>query len=154
MNRARPTLVVPFLALVLAALAAPGCRRPSPPSTGPKTDQTSRGLVAYGNACGGCHDPDVEGEQTAPPLSGEGALPKQAVALKDAAADAPRRTATFTTARDVFDYTKAAMPQLSPGSLADEQYWEIVAYLMKANGVRVGGDLGPDNAASVLLPNR
>ncbi|MCC6525426.1 MAG: c-type cytochrome [Polyangiaceae bacterium] len=153
MDRARSTFVVPILALALAALAAPGCRRPSPPSTGPKTDQTSRGLVAYGNACGGCHDPDVDGEQTAPPLSGEGALPKEPAALKDAP-EGGRRTASFVTARDVFDYTKAAMPQLSPGSLADEQYWEIVAYLMKANGVRVGGDLGPDNAASVLLPQR
>jgi mono/diheme cytochrome c family protein len=137
----------PLLFLLLAAgCAAPaaGCKRHAPPSTDPPTDQPTRGLVVYVNTCAGCHGENGEGDEDKPPLVGANALPRQAAAGRT-------RQASFVTAKDLFDYTKASMPQLAPGSLSDEQCWEVVAYLLKANGVAASGDLGPANAPSVKL---
>ncbi len=41
----------------------------------------------------------------------------------------------FMTAADLYAYLKARMPWHQPGSLSDEQYWQLTAYLVRANGL-------------------
>ena len=131
------------LALAFVVVAS-GCKRQAPPSTDPPADQPTRGLVVYVNTCAGCHGENGEGDEDKPALIGAGALPLRPP-------EGRSRQAQFATAKDLFEYTKESMPQLAPGSLSDEQCWEVVSYLLKANGVSVGGDLGPSNAASIKL---
>ncbi len=70
--------------------------------------------------------------RTAPAIIGPGALAK------------------FPTAADVHAFIAANMPWQQPGSLTDEEYWQLTAFLMRANGY---GDLSlaPANAATVKL---
>lgn len=70
--------------------------------------------------------------RTAPAIIGPGALAK------------------FPTAADVHAFVAASMPWQQPGSLTDEEYWQLTAFLMRANGY---GDLSlaPANAATVKL---
>jgi hypothetical protein len=60
----------------------------------------------------------------------------------------------FNTAQDLFAYTKKNMPLPPPkaGSLSDEEYWAVVAYMLSANGTDIPADgLNADNAASVTI---
>jgi mono/diheme cytochrome c family protein len=61
---------------------------------------------------------------------------------------------TFMTGQDVFDYVKSEMPlpKKKVGTLSDQQYWDVVGYLLAASGRKVPeGGLSPDNAASVQV---
>lgn len=59
----------------------------------------------------------------------------------------------FMTAADLYAYLKARMPWHQPGSLPDDQYWQLTAYLIRANGLLPNADftLTPANARSVRL---
>ncbi|MCX7851553.1 MAG: hypothetical protein N2383_02100 [Caldilineales bacterium] len=72
---------------------------------------------------------------TVPPVIGAGTLTK------------------FVTAADLHAYLKARMPWHQPGSLPDEQYWQLTAYLIRANGLLPTADftLTPANARTVPL---
>lgn len=62
----------------------------------------------------------------------------------------PGTLTKFLTAADLQAFVKASMPWHAPGSLTDDEYWQLTAYLVRANGY---GDLalGPANAAEVRL---
>jgi len=81
----------------------------------------------------------------------------------------------YETAQDLFEYLKDTMPWPFPGLFQDVQYWGLTAYLLDENGVdlgkplvdhekcegcesegtcdceRVKEELGPDNAADILV---
>jgi mono/diheme cytochrome c family protein len=57
----------------------------------------------------------------------------------------------FGNAQNLFDYLKDNMPYQAPRSLPDDLYWQLTAYLVRANGFQAEPALGPENAASVLL---
>lgn len=60
----------------------------------------------------------------------------------------------FTTAVTLQSYILAAMPYWKPGSLTEEQAWQVTAFLLRENGwLQTGIDLNSQNADSVLLPN-
>lgn len=60
--------------------------------------------------------------------------------------------ARFATAQDLFDFLKAEMPFQAPGSLSDELYWQLSAYLLRENGFLTGSPaLSAATAAQVLL---
>ena len=81
----------------------------------------------------------------APRLVGlsEGALPK-----------APRtgavRTAEFNTAADVATFVVANMPPMG-AKLAESEYWSVLAFALKANGVTLDKKLDATVAATVAL---
>jgi mono/diheme cytochrome c family protein len=52
----------------------------------------------------------------------------------------------FQNALNLHDYISTKMPWQAPGSLKVEQYWQLTAYLIRANGVDPG--LQPLNAAN------
>jgi len=58
----------------------------------------------------------------------------------------------YKTAQGVFDFIQKAMPFQAPGSLPEETYWQLTAYLLRSNGyIRDSMLLSSDNAASIEL---
>jgi mono/diheme cytochrome c family protein len=59
----------------------------------------------------------------------------------------------FRTAAALQAYILAAMPYWKPGSLTNEQAWQVTAFLLRENGLlQKGITLGPQNAAEIFLP--
>jgi hypothetical protein len=58
--------------------------------------------------------------------------------------------ARYATAANLHAYISARMPWQEPGVLTEEEYWQVTAFVLRANGVETGQEvLGPDNAAQV-----
>lgn len=83
-------------------------------------DQIAAGEQVFTEACAVCHGSAGEGE-VGPPLVGEG------------------RLAGFRTAKRLFDFVRVAMPNDAPGTLAEQEYFDVVAFLLVWNG------LNPEN---------
>jgi|WetSurMetagenome_2_1015567.scaffolds.fasta_scaffold223215_2 mono/diheme cytochrome c family protein len=64
-----------------------------------------------------------------------------------------RNTLTkFATARNMFDYMRTAMPFNAPGSLSQEQYLQLLAYLLEQNSfVTTGSQLDLDSLQQINL---
>lgn len=99
--------------------------------------QVVRGRLAYGGYCAVCHgrrlngapeDPDM---QSSPPLARANFL----------------RDWNGRSLAILMDYTRAAMPQSNPSSLTDEQYVDVIAYMLSVSGAPSGSaDLLPEDA--------
>jgi hypothetical protein len=64
----------------------------------------------------------------------------------------PGMVARFANAQDLHDFIQSKMPWQAPGSLTDEEYWQLTAFLVNANGINPGpGFLNAGNAASIRL---
>ncbi len=48
----------------------------------------------------------------------------------------PAFQASWRTAAALFQFVSQQMPLSAPGSLAQEQYWNVVCYLLQQNGVQ------------------
>lgn len=122
-----------------AVLLASGCARklagdPSEPAEKPSEGgQKTAGALLFEQHCARCHGAAGQGTERAPKVVGEGALVR------------------FRTARDLFEFASQHMPQDAPGSLREADYWAIVAFDLRANGVDLDAPLGPDNANGVQL---
>ena len=46
----------------------------------------------------------------------------------------PSGLAQFDEAADLFEFIRSEMPMHNPGSLTDEEYWQLTAYLFQENG--------------------
>ena len=58
----------------------------------------------------------------------------------------------FRTALDLHDYIQARMPWQAPGSLSEDEYWQLTAFLIQANGFDPGSQpLDGPIAASIFL---
>lgn len=57
------------------------------------------------------------------------------------------------TGHRLFIYNRGMMPFQDPGSLEEDEYWQVTAWLMAMNGWLDGleAPLGPDNARSVRI---
>jgi len=91
-----------------AALAAPVAARPAAQSA-----QVVQGEQVYARACASCHGANLEGP-VGPPL--------------DAA-----RLAAYGTAARLYQYVHGTMPMDAPGSLSDQEYYDVIAYLLQRN---------------------
>ncbi len=57
---------------------------------------------------------------------------------------------SFKTAWALYEFIKARMPYQAPGSLEDDQYWQVTAFIMRINGVDLGSlTLNVDNAKDI-----
>ena len=97
--------------------------------------QAKRGQAVYPGPCGTCHGrrlngaPDDPDMRSTPPLA-------RAKFLRDWEG---RSLATL------FEYTRATMPESNPGSLTDEEYVDVIAYMLSVGGMPAGDDeLQPD----------
>lgn len=129
--RSPRALVAASVAVTLAALALlsarPGDAQPAQRSTqdGVYTyAQANRGKDVFAGLCQSCHTPTVH-------------------------AGPPFRNKWFGhTLGELFGYMRREMPKANPGSLTDEEYAELVAYLMRINGMPTGSTpLAADSAA-------
>jgi mono/diheme cytochrome c family protein len=63
------------------------------------------------------------------------------------------RLSRFGDAARLQAFVSAAMPWHDPGSLSQEEYWQVTAFLLRENGADPGStSLGPDNAGGFPLP--
>jgi cytochrome c len=143
-NRVAVVVSGVFAVVLLACGGAP----PPPASAGGAPeggDQVSMGQALYGEKCASCHGAGGEGKD-GPAVVGKTALPL------DPPAGSKARKNQFHTVADVFEFTHKAMPGDKPGTLTDEQYWAILAFDLKANGVDLGGKkLDATSAPSFVL---
>jgi quinoprotein glucose dehydrogenase len=116
--------IAPVVSLVfsasLATLAAQGA--PTSVMDGLYTDaQAERGRAAYSKGCAECHKPDLGGHEYAGPLAGFGFQLK----WQDASLG------------ELFGRIRS-MPLGRPGSLAPQEYVDILAYLLQQNRYPAG----------------
>jgi cytochrome c len=120
---------------------------------GPGADvlaQADRGGKLYAENCARCHGDSGQGTSSpkgkAPPVVGAAALPL------DPPPDAKYRKGQFHTARDVYDFVKANMPPGMGDTLPAQDYLDIMAFDLKANGVDLTGkSITPDSLATFVL---
>lgn len=108
------------LALPLAAAAGDGDATDATLSIG--TEQVEEGATVYANACAECHGARLEGFAHFPTLVGD--------AFQSAWTDRP--------VRDLYTYVAEQMPLGAGGTLSDEAYAAVVAYLLERNGLEPG----------------
>lgn len=136
------TIHKPVVYLIcVAAFTACGGSKPAetatsetnnPPST--FAEQVTQGQALYGEHCAKCHGASGEGTDQGPRVVGldKGALPL------DPPATAKVRNTQFKTAADIAGFVVKNMPADAPGSLTADQYYSILAFDLKANGIDLG----------------
>ena len=118
---------------------APPSAPPPAPAPKPKSDgmtstlsgvysaeQAKRGESAYGSVCASCHN--SLGNHTGPIF---------------------RQRWVNSTLGDLFVYMQENMPKGDPGSLSPQEYADLTAYLMKANGMPEGKTALPPDAVAL-----
>jgi S-disulfanyl-L-cysteine oxidoreductase SoxD len=86
--------------------------------------QATAGKDIYGNSCQGCH---TEASHTGPIF---------------------QSSWIGKSLWDLFHYVRTEMPKTEPGSLSEEQYGQVVAYLLKLNTMPAGEtDMPTDSVA-------
>jgi hypothetical protein len=97
-------------------------------------EQVARGEEVWNRVCAECHGPDSTD-------------PEAPLLLRP---DSLRR---FPTAAAAFNFTRENMPGNAAGSLAEQEYWDVLAFLLANNGVGAGdAPLGPETAGG--MPTR
>lgn len=89
------------------------------------TAQAGAGARLYARECAQCHGPDLEGGEAAAALRGA----------------AFRRRWAGRSLAELHELTRTRMPLTSPGSLADAQYLELLAFVLHRNGFPPGKTL-------------
>jgi cytochrome c len=145
----RLSIITRAVSVTLAIGALSACGGPPPaesasssPTTenaastpAPKTfaEQVTLGQALYGEKCARCHGPGGEGTD-GPRVVGldKGALPL------DPPSNAKFRKTQFKTVMDVAEFVVANMPPNAAGSLSAEEYFSVLAFDLKANGIDLG----------------
>jgi cytochrome c len=109
-------------------------------------DQAAEGAKLFKKDCAKCHGDAGQGTKKAPPVVGKDALPL------DPPAGAKVRKTQFHTAQDVAEFVSTKMPANKPGSLSADEYYAILAFDLKANGVDVSNKkIDAKSAAEIKL---
>ena len=90
-------------------------------------EQATRGDTEHQNNCSSCHGTEKY------------------------AGDAFTKNWVGRTVFDLFDQIKTTMPDDNPGGLAAQQYKDIVAYILKVNGIPAGPDSLPGDPEAMRL---
>ena len=145
--------------LGMALLVACGGEAPQPQSPDAKAansaptaenatfdTQAAEGQKLYAANCASCHGASGEGGK-APRVVGvsQGALPL------DPPNTAKFRKTQFRSAADIASFVVKSMPPGNAPKLTEEQYWAILAFDLKANGVNLAKRLDGTSAASVVI---
>ena len=125
----------PYLFLVAPLIAVASARAQTTDSTAGKSvwlgvyteEQATRGDTEHQNNCSSCHGTEkYTGEAFAKNWLGR-------------------------TVFDLFDQIKTTMPDDNPGGLSVQQYKDVVAYILKANGIPAGTDSLPGDPEAMRL---
>ncbi len=99
---------------------------------GTSEQQIAAGQKVYTTDCESCHGTNLEGA-TGPALT-------------------PSIVSQYGNAKQLVDFTSQLMPQNAPGSLSQEQYYDVTAFILNKDGLLPAGEtLTPDNAAAIKL---
>jgi mono/diheme cytochrome c family protein len=109
-------------------------------------EQAAVGQKLYADSCASCHGDSGEGGGKIPRVVGldKGALPLDA-------APGSSRKVQFHNAADVGGWAAQNMPPGKGGSLKEWQYWAIIAFDLKANGVTLDKKVDASSAKNVVL---
>ena len=141
-SRNRPGLMSAAVAGI-ALVGSPATADEAAPATsinsGVYTEaQAGRGALVYPVACGKCHGrlldgaPDDDDMFSTPPIGGRKFL----------------RNWNGRTLAALFEYTRTTMPANNPGFLDDQEFADIVAFMLERSGAPAGGaELGTDLAS-------
>ena len=86
-------------------------------------EQAARGAEAYRATCSSCHALDLRGNSNSPGLRGIGFL----------------FVWEGRSLGEFYTLMRTTMPQESPASLTEDQYLDILAYILEQNGYPAGG---------------
>ena len=112
------------------------------------TDQAVKGAVLYTTNCAKCHGALGQGTEDGPRVVG---LDDGALSLNPPAG-AEKRTMKFRTVADVARFVVTNMPADDPGKLSEEDYFRILAFDLRANGINLGNqhlDMGLAEAIEI-----
>ena len=107
-------------------------------------DQAERGKAVYSTPCGWCHGRRLNGAAddpdslSTPPLAGEKFL----------------RNWNGRTLATLYFYTRETMPSSNPGSLTDQEYIDVIAYMLSMSGMPAGEEelsTDPENLENVYI---
>jgi len=98
-------------------------------------DQAGRGHSTYTEQCSTCHQEDLSGTDMVPALAGSAFIARW----------------DGKTAKDLFSQTSMTMPASSPGSLTQQEYLNVTAYILQANEITPPQDLTVDSLSSVAI---
>lgn len=134
-----PVIIGVVLAAQLAggapAAVAGGDEGASPPGFYTR-EQALRGEALYAEHCSRCHLEDLAGGGPVLPLAGDGFLSRW----------------QNQTVYDLYARVRTTMPQDRPGTLGDQVVVDIVAFLLRANGLPGGSaEIEPDERTLKLL---
>ena len=123
------------LAAILTAVPA-AAQQPEREPAQYTAEQADGGLAAYQQQCASCHGENLDDGPFAPPLRG--------IAF--------RAKWYSRSVEALFTETVDTMPQDRPGSLGDETYTDLIAFLLQENGIEAGPDpLPADPVAMAAL---
>jgi len=106
--------------------------------------QATRGQAVYSGACGSCHGrrlngaPDDPDMRSTPPLARARFL----------------RIWQGRSLATLFEYTRASMPEDNPDSLSDQEYVDVIAYMLTVGGMPAGDEelpLDSESLAQILI---
>ena len=127
------------LALCLASFTAPTLAAQVGGEAGYTEAQAERGRRLYGAFCATCHGSELEGA-VGPVLAGERFTKRWA------------GTAEGNTVADLFTLMRTTMPRPAAASLAEESYVDLLAYLLRRNGIAAGSrELGTELRALAAI---
>jgi mono/diheme cytochrome c family protein len=116
------------------------------------SEQVDKGRETFRLQCARCHGPSGEGIRdiyrgmTAPPLIGSTAFPV------DPRPYQKMRHFQFHSVQDIYEFASAVMPADQPASLTADDYWNVISYLLNANGMAANGQpLDQQSAARMSL---
>jgi cytochrome c len=117
-------------------------------------DQAARGQQIYTAQCASCHGASGEGGKT---KTGK-AVPKLVGLTAGALPEAPPATAKvrktpFKTVGDIAAFVQKSMPMDAPGTLTQDQVYDVLAFDLKANGIDLKDkQLDATSAATMNIP--
>jgi alcohol dehydrogenase (cytochrome c) len=95
--------------------------------------QATAGRAAYAQSCASCHGANLDDGEFAPPVKGASFQQQWGGKPVD----------------DLFEYATTKMPPGAPGSLGDERYADVLAFLLQQNGVAPGTRALPTDAPAL-----
>ncbi len=57
----------------------------------------------------------------------------------------------YRNAQELINFVRSAMPQDAPGSLPEQDYWDVLAFILQSNRIITVETLRPEEAASIAL---